>query len=126
LQDHYNPPVDIHEMSKDLAYWNFEVLSANINNDFVEKFPIAFASKNKMESSLLEAQEQFEQKALKKYEANPEKAIQMITDYSNKHANKSYRQTVSLLSSLKIPFPSAETKAIKIKDEVPSEKKGSK
>ncbi len=126
MQDHYNPPVDIHEMSKDLAYWNFEVLSANINNDFVEKFPIAFASKNKMEASLLGAQEKFEQNALKKYEANPEKAIQMITDYSNKHANKSYRQTVDLLSSLKIPFPSAETKAIKIKDEVPSEKKGSK
>ena len=123
LQDHYYPPSDIHEMSKDLAYWNFEVLSANINNDFVEKFPIALARKNKMEASLLEAQRKFEEKVLKKYKESPEKAIEMITDYSNKQAKKSYRQTVSLLRSLKIPFPNPETKAIKIKDEVPSEKK---
>jgi dipeptidase len=121
IQDHYTPPSDIHEMSKDLAYWNFEVLSANINNDFVEKYPVALAKKKKMEASLLKAQAEFEKKALKKYESNPEKAIEMITEYSNKHANKSFQQTVSLLRSLKIPFPSAKTKAIKIKDEVPAE-----
>lgn len=121
MQDHYNPPADIHQMSKDLAYWNFEVLSANINNDFVAKFPIALAKKNKMEASLLKAQEKFEKKALKKYSSNPEKAIEMITKYSNKQANKSYRQTVALLRQLKIPFPNADTKAIKIEDEVPAE-----
>ena len=75
-----------------------------------------------MEASLLEARQKFEEKALKKYKQSPEKAIEMITDYSNKQAKKSFLQTVSLLRSLKIPFPSAETKAIKIKDEVPSEK----
>lgn len=121
IQDHYNPPSDIHVMSKDLAYWNFEVLSANVNKDFVKKFPIALAKKNKMEASLIKAQAAFEKKALKKYESSPEKAIEMVTKYSNKHANKSFKQTVSLLRSLKIPFPSAETKAIKIKDEVPAE-----
>lgn len=123
MQDHYTPPSDIHQMTKDLAYWNFEVLSANINNDFVQKFPVALARKNKMESSLLEAQAEFEEKALKKYQSNPKKGIEMITRYSNQQANKSYQQTVALLRTLKIPFPSPETKAIKIKDEVPAEHK---
>ncbi len=123
IQDHYNPPVDIHQMSKDLAYWNFEVLSANVNKDFVEKYPIAFAKKKKMEASLLKAQAKFEKKALKKYKNSQRQAVRFITDYSNKQANKSYKQTVALLTSLRIPFPSAETKAVKIKDEVPAEHK---
>jgi dipeptidase len=123
MQDHYNPPSDIHQMSKDLAYWNFEVLSANINKDFVQKFPIALARKKKMEASLLRVQEKFEKEALRKYKSNPDMAIQMITKYSNQQANKSFKQTVSLLRSLKIPFPNAETKAIKTKDEVPAEHK---
>jgi len=123
IEDHYAPPSDIHQMTKDLAYWNFEVLSANINKDFVQKFPVALAGKNKMELSLLNAQAKFEKKALKKYKSNPKKAIEIITRYSNQQANKSYKQTVALLRSLKIPFPNPETKAIKIKDEVPAEHK---
>jgi dipeptidase len=121
IQDHYTPPSDIHQMSQSLAYWNFEVLSANINKDFVDKYPVALSKKNKMEASLLKAQNKFEKKALKRYQTSPNKAIQMITEYSNKQANKSYKQTVKLLTALKIPFPTAETKAIKIKDEVPAE-----
>ncbi|MDB4584262.1 C69 family dipeptidase [Draconibacterium sp.] len=123
IQDHYNPPSDIHQMSKDIAYWNFEVLSANISKDFVQKYPVALVRKKKMEASLLKAQAKFEKKALKKYKINPKQAIQFITKYSNQQANKSYLQTVELLNSLKIPFPGPETKAIKIKDEVPSENK---
>ena len=121
MQDHYNPPADIHQMDKDLAYWNFEVLSANINKDFVEKYPIAFEKKRNMETSLLQAQESFEKKALEKFKTNPKQAIQFITKYSNEQATNSYLQTVELLTSLKIPFPNAKTKAIKIKDEVPAE-----
>lgn len=122
IEDHYNPPADIHEMDKNLAYWNFEVLSANINQDFVKKYPVAFKKKKKMEATLLKAQGSFEKKALEKYKTSPEQAIQFITEYSNQQANKSYLQTVKLLNSLKIPFPNAETEAIKIKDEVPAEK----
>lgn len=121
MQDHYNPPSDIHQMNKNLAYWNFEVLSANINQDFVEKYPVAFEKKIKMEASLVKAQENFEKKALEKYKTNPMDAIQFITEYSNHQANKSYLQTVELLTSLKIPFPNSETKVIKLKDEVPAE-----
>ncbi|HSH20522.1 MAG TPA: hypothetical protein VLA03_08710, partial [Draconibacterium sp.] len=123
IQDHYTPPSDIHQMSKDLAYWNFEVLSANINKDFVQKFPLALERKNKMEFSLLKAQSKFENRALKKYKSSPKKAVEIIDRYSNQQANKSYKQTVTLLHSLKIPFPTPETKAIKIKDEVPAENK---
>jgi len=125
IQDHYNPPSDIHQMNKNLAYWNFEVLSANINQDFVKKYPVAFEKKKKMEASLLKAQETFEEKTLEKYKTSPVHAIQFITEYSNQQANKSYLQTVELLTELKIPFPTAETKAIKIKDEVPAETEGS-
>lgn len=121
MQDHYTPPADIHEMSRDLAYWNFEVLSANINSDFIDKYPIALAKKVEMEASLIKAQDKFEQKVLKVYSRDPERAIEMITDYSNLQAKKSYKQTVKLLKTLKIPFPSADTKAIKIEDEVPAE-----
>ncbi len=121
MKDHYNPPADIHQMSKNLAYWNFEVLSANINSDFVQKYPIAFDKKIKTEVSLFEAQEKFEKEALKIYKNNPEQAIHLITEYSNEQANKSFQQTVQLLTELGIPFPSPETKAIKIKDEVPAE-----
>lgn len=108
-------------MSKGLAYWNFEILSANINNNFVQKYPIALAKKKKMEASLLKAQTKFEKKALKKYDINPEKAIEMITKYSNQQAYSSYKQTVALLRMLKIPFPNAETKAVKIIDDLPVE-----
>ncbi len=125
LQDHYTPPADIHQMRKDLAYWNFEALSAAINQDFVAKYPVALARKKSMETSLLKAQDTFEEKALKRYEVNPEPAIQMITDYSNQKATQSYLQTVALLSELNIPFPASETKAVKLKDEVPVENKGS-
>jgi dipeptidase len=121
IQDHYTPPADIHIMDKNLAYWNFEVLSANINLDFVAKYPTAFKKKIKMESSLLKAQDKFEKKALAKYKTDPKQAIQLITEYSNQHANKSYQQTVELLTLLDIPFPSAETEAIEIADEVPAE-----
>ncbi|NQV35985.1 MAG: C69 family dipeptidase [Phycisphaeraceae bacterium] len=122
LQDHYTPPLDIHVMSKDLAYWNFEVLSANINKDFVQKFPVALLKKQQMEASLLKAQGKFEKRALRQYRINPTQAIQTITKYSNQHATKSYLQTVALLTELNIPFPTPETKAIKIEDEVPTEK----
>ena len=40
---------------------------------------------------------------------------------SNQQANKSFQQTVELLVELDIPFPSAETEAILIEDEVPAE-----
>jgi dipeptidase len=123
IQDHYTPPADIHQMSKDLAYWNFEVLSANINKDFVQKYPVALLKKKQMEASLLKAQDRFEKRALKQYKINPERAIQTITQYSNQQAQKSYQQTVALLTELNIPFPTPETKAIKIKDEVPAENK---
>ena len=121
IQDHYTPPSDIHVMSKDLAYWNFEVLSANVNLDYVKKHPIAYKKKIKMETALFKAQEKFEKEALKKYKSSPEEAIQFITEYSNQQANKAYKQTLKLLTELEIPFPSAETEAIKIKDEVPAE-----
>lgn len=121
IQDHYRPPSDIHQMSKDHAYWNFEVLSANINQDFVKKYPVALVKKQAMEASLLKAQNAFEKRALKRYKTDPRQAIRMITDYSNQQAHRSYLQTVALLSELNIPFPSPETVAIKIKDEVPVE-----
>ena len=121
MQDHYTPPSDIHEMSNNLAYWHFEVLSANVNKDFVQKYPVAFTEKRKMENALLKAQEKVEKEALKKYKANPDQAIKFITQYSNEQANKAYLQTVGLLNLLDIPLPSAETKAIKIKDDVPVE-----
>lgn len=121
LKDHYNPPSDIHQMSKDQAYWNFEILSANINKNFIQKYPIAVTKKKKMETSLLKAQTKFEKGVLKKYEMDPVKAIEMITKYSNQQAYKSYKQTVALLRMLKIPFPNAATKAVKIKDDVPAE-----
>ncbi len=124
LQDHYTPPANIHQMSKDLAYWNFEVLSANINKDFVRKYPVALVKKQHMEASLLKAQNAFETRALKQYEIDPAQAIQTITEYSNQQAHRSYLQTVALLTELNIPFPTAETKAIKIKDNVPAENKG--
>lgn len=126
LQDHYTPPSDIHQMSKDLAYWNFEVLSANINQDFVKKYPVALLKKKQMEASLFKAQDRFEKKALKQYNLSPAQAVQIITEYSNQQANKSYLQTVGLLATLNIPFPAPETEAIKIKDEVPAEKAGAK
>jgi len=121
MQDHYTPPADIHQMDKDLAYWNFEVLSANINLDFVEKYPVAYKKKMKTETSLIKAQKKFEKEALAKYKINPEQAVQFITEYSNQQANKSFQQTVELLVELDIPFPSAETEAILIEDEVPAE-----
>ena len=74
-----------------------------------------------METALFKAQEKFEKEALKKYKSSPEEAIQFITEYSNQQANKAYKQTLKLLTELEIPFPSAETEAIKIKDEVPAE-----
>ena len=123
MEDHYNPPADIHEMSKDIAYWNFEVLSANVNKDFVKKFPVALAEKKKIEASLLEQQRKFENRALKRYNSDPDKAIDLITRYSNKKAIKAYKNTISLLKSLDIPRPSSETRATKIKDEVPAENK---
>lgn len=121
MQDHYTPPSDIHQMERDLAYWNFEVLSANINLDFVEKYPIAYKKKIKTETALLKAQRKFEKEALKQYKISPEQAIRFITDYSNRQANRSFDQTVELLTELNIPFPSAETEAILIEDEVPAE-----
>ncbi len=121
MQDHYNPPADIHQMSRNLAYWNFEVLSANINLDFVEKYPVAYKKKIKTEKTLLKAQKKFEKEALEKYKVSPESAIQFITEYSNQQATKSYEQTVELLTLLEIPFPNEDTEAILIEDEVPAE-----
>lgn len=125
LQDHYRPPSDIHQMSQDLAYWNFEVLSANINKDFVQKYPVALLKKQQLEASLLKAQDRFEKRALEQYKTNPKKGIQTVTRYTNRQATKSYLQTVALLTELNIPFPTRETKAIKMKDEVPAEHKAS-
>ncbi len=125
LQDHYTPPGDIHQMSNDLAYWNFEVLSANINRDFVQKYPVALLKKKQMEATLLAAQDAFEKRALEQYKVSPAQAIRMITEYSNHQATQSYLQTVALLTDLNIPFPTPETKAITIKDDVPAENKGS-
>ncbi len=121
MQYHYTPPSDIHEMSNNLAYWHFEVLSANVNKDFVQKYPVAFTEKRKMENVLLKAQEKVEKEALKKYKANPDQAIKFITQYSNEQANKAYLQTVGLLNLLEIPLPNTKTKTIKIKDDVPVE-----
>ena len=126
LQDHYTPPADIHQMSRDLAYWNFEVLSANINKDFVRKYPVALLKKQQMEASLLKAQDAFEEEALRQYRIDPARAVRTLTEYSNEQATRSYLQTVALLTELNIPFPTPETKAIKIRDEVPAEHKGAK
>ncbi len=121
MKDHYSPPADIHVMSKDLAYWNFEVLSANINQDFILKYPVALAEKMQMEAELFKAQGNFEEEVLEKYKISPELAIEMISEYSNEQASNAFEQTVDLLTFLRIPFPSAETKAILIKDDVPAE-----
>ncbi len=84
---------------------------------------MALLQKQKMEASLLEAQDTFEQRALRQYKIDPTRAIEIITQYTNQQATQSYLQTVALLTELNIPFPTPETKAIKIKDEVPAEKK---
>jgi dipeptidase len=121
MENHYKPPADIHEMNNNLAYWDFEVLSANINQDFLKKYPIAFNKKKEMEGNLLQAQDKFEKEALRKYKISPDQAIKFITEYSNEQAIKAYQQTVNLLNLLEIPLPSANTKPIEIKDDVPAE-----
>ena len=121
IEDHYNPPPDIHVMYKEHAYWNFEVLSANKVENFLEVFPPAFSEKKKFEATLFEKQNRFEKKALNMYKKDPARAIDKITRYSNKQAIQSYKNTVALLKALDIPQPSPETSAIEIEDEVPAE-----
>lgn len=93
IDDHYQPPQDIHEYNDQHAFWAFVWLSELMNNNYAERIPKVTKNIKSFESALLRMQPRIESKVLKIYGRNPEEARMIITAYTNRLAERSLKMT---------------------------------
>ncbi|MCB0744435.1 MAG: C69 family dipeptidase [Ignavibacteriae bacterium] len=84
IENHLTPPESIFDTNSTLAYWDFVKKVNKVDNNFGENFPKVKNQNGFYENSLIRETQIFENEVMIIYKADPELAIKMINDYSNK------------------------------------------
>lgn len=100
LEQHFNPPENIHEMTTVHAFWAFVRLADQVDRDYGKRIVPVRQKWSAMERTIFKKQNGFEKKVLKIYRKNPTKARIKLTDYTNEWAGKAWRIANELQSKM--------------------------
>jgi dipeptidase len=93
LDDHYNPPADIHERNDQHAFWAFVEFSERMSDHYGKYIGMVRKTNFKIERKLLKVQPSLERKLLKIYEGSPEQCSKVLTGLYGNFAVKALEQT---------------------------------
>jgi dipeptidase len=100
IQDHYNPPADIHERDNEHAFWAFVTLCELMEKDYGGQIISLKKNYGQLEETLLKNQPDFEQKMLAAYAKSPEKVKKTVTKLYGSLAQYALRSTRKTIKKL--------------------------
>lgn len=100
LNDHYNPPADIHERNDQHAFWAFVRLSDAVNKQYGKAIPEVRKKLEQQEKQILADQSKLEQKLLGIYQGSPEACNAAVTKLYSQYSLRSLSTTRKLIKKL--------------------------
>jgi dipeptidase len=97
LEHHYDPPEYFYDKKDENGFWAHRRLADWVDQDYGARIKLVRNEWDKFEQSLFDAQPEFEKKVAEIYKKDRQKALQMITDYSNDWLLKSWEKALSLI-----------------------------
>jgi len=97
IQHQYNPPESIFDRTNTHAYWTFIELAEYINEDYTTRINQIRTTWERIDHKNLRVQKKFESAVHKVLDRNPDKAIAILNQYSNKQAIKVHKKAKRLL-----------------------------
>lgn len=97
LDQHFDPPDNIHERTNTHAFWAFVTLAEKVDEDYGPQIIKVREKWNPIEKEVFASQKPFEDKVLKIYQRDPAKAKELLTKYTNDWAAKAWQVTTKLL-----------------------------
>jgi len=101
---------DILTYSETSAFWLFNRVSNNAYNQMSRVYPLIREKQNELELGFIESTKEIEQKALEIYQSNPEEAIQLISDFSQKSCLKTWETWKNLENYLLVHYSDGNIK----------------
>lgn len=101
---------DILTYSETSAFWLFNRVSNNAYNQMSRVMPAIREKQNKLENGFLESTKEIESNAIEVYKSDPEKAIEMLNDFSQKCANHTWETWKSLDQYLLVRYSDGNIK----------------
>lgn len=86
IKEHFDPPESIFEANETHHYWKFVNRVKRIDKNYKQNIKSAKTRYTEIEESIAAEQPDFEKKVLKIYQSDPDKARQMLTEFSAKWA----------------------------------------
>jgi len=93
LDDHYNPPADIHERDNKHAFWAFVTLCELMEKDYGGHIKSITGQNHKLEETLISKQAGWEKKMEEGYTKEPEKIRKQMTTLYGSLANYALKTT---------------------------------
>lgn len=84
INSHLNPMESVFDTVGTHAYWNFVDAAKKVDENFEQNFGKIKNHNTYLENKIIKETRKLEDKVIKIYDKNPQLAIEMITDYSNK------------------------------------------
>jgi dipeptidase len=100
LNDHYNPPADIHERNDQHAFWAYVRFSEVMDNNYGKLIPPVKKKMDKLETRLIADQPRLEKKLIEIYKDSPEVCHEIMTRLYSKYSLRSLSLTKKLTKSL--------------------------
>jgi len=98
LDQHFDPPENIHERTDNHAFWSFVTLAEKVDENYGARILKVREKWDPIEKEAFDSQKTFEEKVLKIYKNNPEKAKELLTKYTNNWASKIWREAKELVN----------------------------
>lgn len=100
IDNHYNPPSDIHERDDQHAFWKFVRFSELINSGYGKYINTVRKEVGKIEKKILSDQARLEIKLLQVHESSPEAARKALTSLYANYSRLALRMTEKLTKEL--------------------------
>ncbi len=98
LNQHFDPPQNIHERSDKHAFWAFVNLAEKVDENYGIGILKVREKWEPIENEALKSQESFEAEALKIFENDPAEAQELLTKYTGNWASKIWREAKELVN----------------------------
>lgn len=97
IENQFNPSDAAYDQTLKHTYWINKTLAENVNRDYKNLFPLVRETWDANEKHTLNKLVNLENKALKIYEKDPQRAEKLLSDFSKKMARKAYYKTEVLI-----------------------------
>ena len=101
LDQHFDPPDNVHDKTRPHAFWSFVTLAEKVDENYGEWIKYVQKKWGAVEKDIFKEQSKFDIKALKVYKYNPEKAKELLTEFTGDWALKTKKMADELKASFK-------------------------